>query len=182
MNGSLSIWAAHQNGNVICSDILPINSDVKKKISKIKNGKIRFEKINALSIPYEDHFDFIVFKSILGGIGRDNNFKAIENVMAQIHLSLKKGGECLFIENMYGTYFHHNLRMIYGAGKNKWYYPTLNEFNNLSSVFSKAQYQTFGFFGSTGKPLLNIRQNIDKGIDQFIPPSWKYIYAGHYIK
>ena len=35
---------------------------------------IIYQDIDATNIPYENYFDIIVFKSIIGGIGRNNNF------------------------------------------------------------------------------------------------------------
>jgi len=177
-NGSLSFWAANQNANVICSDILPLNRRIFGEIEKLKNGSIHYEIINALSIPYESHFDFVLFKSVLGGIGRNNNLEAISSVMSQIRKSLKHDGQCLFLENMKGTAFHHLIRSKYGAGKNGWYYPTINDFIKTSKGFSSIQYKTFGLLGSTGKFQLPIRTNVDKKIDQLVPNHWNYIFAG----
>jgi len=181
-NGSLSFWAANQNANVVCSDILPIDRYAFNKFGKLKNGSIRYEIIDALKIPYKDYFDFVIFKSVLGGIGRNNNLEAIFSVMTQIRKSLKHDGQCLFIENMKGTPIHHLIRNKYGAGKNGWYYPTINDFINLSKEFSSIQYKTFGLLGSTGKHHLPIRTRIDRKIDQLVPNHWNYIFAGIFSK
>ena len=167
---------------MICSDILAIDQQVKAKNKYLKKGNIEFEIIDALSIPYTNYFDYVIFKSVLGGIGRNNNYDAILTVMKQIKKCLRNNGECLFIENMKSTIFHHLIRKQFGAGKNGWYYPSIRDFVQLSKQFSSAKYRTFGLFGSTGKPFLTSRKMIDKKIDQYVPEKWNYIYAGIYKK
>ena len=66
-------------------------------MNHIKKGSIRYEIIDALDIGLSETFDFILFKSMLGGIGRIGSGKLQMDVMRQIHKSLKKGGEVLFI-------------------------------------------------------------------------------------
>ena len=97
-------------------------------MNNLYKEKVIFEIIDAQDILYENHFDFVIFKSLLGGIGRNYLFEKQIAVMEQIKKSLKKNGECLFIENMRGTILHQIFRNRYGAGKNEWHYPSLKEF------------------------------------------------------
>ena len=177
--GSLSMWASHNGAKAICSDIIKPGSLV---LNKLYKEKVRFEIIDAQDIPYENHFDFIIFKSLLGGIGRNNLFEKQIVVMEQIKKSLKKNGECLFIENMKGTILHQIYRNRYGAGKNQWNYPSLNNFKNLSKNFSRTQFCSFGLLGSNRVLEKLFRKNFDIKFDQVFPSSWHYIYAGIYQK
>ena len=171
----LSIWAAHQGGKVICSDIFKPQSKI---LLKLKEERIEFKIIDALDIPYRNHFDFIIFKSLLGGIGRNNFLENQIFAMEQIKKSLKKGGECLFIENMQSTFLHSLYRRRFGAGRNNWYYPSLENFQTMSKNFSNVKFCSFGFLGSTNKLL----KKIDTKFDKILPKSWHYIYAGIYQK
>ena len=177
--GSLSLWASYNGANVICSDIIKPGSLALKKLNQ---EKVEFQIIEAQDIPYRDHFDFVIFKSLLGGVGRNNIFRKQTLVMEQIKKSLKRGGECLFIENMEGTIFHQIYRGRYGAGKNKWNYPSLDNFKNLSKNFSHTQYRSFGLLGSTHRSGKPFRKAFDIKFDHLFPSSWHYIYAGIYQK
>ena len=83
-DGSLSFWAARAGAKVICSDILKPKSSI---LNQIYKEKISFEIIDALEIPYENRYDFIIFKSLLGGIGRHENMQKQFMVMKQIKKS-----------------------------------------------------------------------------------------------
>ena len=92
--GGLSLWLATENNIVICSDLtspaksaslLHSNYDVK--------GSIRYEAIDAINIPYEDHFDIVAFKSILGGISRSGKDELKKRIILEIYKSLKPGGK-----------------------------------------------------------------------------------------
>ena len=160
--GSLSLWASNNGAKTICSDIIEPGSIV---LNNLYKEKVIFEIIDAQDIPYENHFDFIIFKSLLGGIGRNNLFEKQIIVWNKLK-SLKKNGECLFIENMKGTIFHQIYRNRYGAGKNKWNYPSLNNFRDLSK-FLAAQSCSFGLLGSNRVLGKLVRKNFDIKFDQY---------------
>ena len=54
-------------------------------MNHIKKGNIRYEIIDALDIGLKETYDFILFKSMLGGIGRIGSGKLQMDVMRQIH-------------------------------------------------------------------------------------------------
>ena len=181
-NASLSLWAAEKGGLVTCSDIVGLENHFSKKFNHIKNDSIRYEIIDALDIGLKETYDFILFKSMLGGIGRIGSEKLQMDVMRQVHKSLRKGGQVLFIENMMGTWFHQYFRNRYGAGKNYWSYPTLKKFGEFSKLFDKISYRTFGYIGGSDLPLKKIRSKLDIYLEQIIHPTCHYIYAGIYQK
>ena len=108
-----------------------------------------------------DCYDFILFKSMLGGIGRIGSGKLQMDVMRQVHKSLKKGGEVLFIENMRGAFIHQMYRKRYGATRIGWCYPSLSDFIKMSKIFSKVKYEPFGVLGSSGNLLIKVRTAFD---------------------
>src|SRR5688572_9343259 len=71
--GGLSLWLALKGKNVICSDLSEVRNTAEGLHKKYSLANIIYEDIDATDIPYENHFDLIVFKSIMGGIGRNNN-------------------------------------------------------------------------------------------------------------
>jgi len=180
--GGLSLWAALNGADVICSDLNFPSKSILDMVDKYNINNIKFERLDALNIRYKETFDFIIFKSILGGISRPNNISVLFKIMDGIYKGLKPEGQCLFIENMYGTYFHHILRNRFGAGKNNWNYLSLEDFSFLSEQFKIIKYQTFGFLGCGEYFLKPYRSRLDYYFEKIIPESWNYIYAGIYQK
>jgi len=181
-NASLSLWAAEKGGLVTCSDIVGFENQYSQKVNPIEKGSIRYEIIDALDIGLKETYDFILFKSMLGGIGRVGSEKLQMDVMRQVHKSLKKGGEVLFIENMRGVFIHQMYRKRYGATRNNWCYPSFSEFIKMSNIFSKVKCETFGVLGSSGNLLIKERTAFDLKFEKIFPKSWRYIYAGIYQK
>ena len=181
-NASLSLWVAGKGGIITCSDIVEFENQYSRKVNDIKKGSIRYEIIDALDIGPKEAYDFILFKSVLGGIGRIGSEKLQMDVMRQVHKSLKKGGEVLFIENMRGTFIHQLYRKRYGATRNGWCFPSFSDFIKMSKMFSKVKYETFGFLGSSGNLLLKVRTTFDLKFEKIFPKNWRYIYAGIYQK
>ena len=181
-NASLSLWAAEKGGLVTCSDIVGFEKQFSQKVNHIKKGSIRYDIIDALDISLKETYDFILFKSMLGGIGRIGSEKLQMDVMREIHTSLKKGGEVLFIENMRGAFIHQMYRKRYGARRNDWCYPSFFDFIEMSKIFSKVKYETFGVLGSSGNLLIKVRKSFDFKFEKTFPKSWRYIFAGIYQK
>ena len=81
---------------------------IKNKIEQLKDiydREIKYEKIDALDIPYENKFDCISFKSVMGILGnREERFKNIDaqkKMIINISKALKKGGYLIFEENLF---------------------------------------------------------------------------------
>ena len=109
--GGLSLWLALKGYSVISSDLEKTEMVAKPLHQKYNlQDRIIYQNINATSIPYENYFDVIIFKSILGGIGRNNNLKMQQEVILQIHKALKPGGKFLFAENISATILHRFFR------------------------------------------------------------------------
>ena len=181
-NGGLSFWAAVNGAFVVCSDLNGPSAIARENAQRFKLKNIEFQELNALGLPYTNEFDFVLFKSVLGGIVRSNDLLKLKRIMSEIHKVLKPGGECLFIENMDGFLLHSYMRRRYGAAKNFWYYPSLKDFFILSKPFKSMKYQTFGFLGGGDFFLKNFRSKLDYYFEKIIPPTWHYIYAGIYKK
>ncbi len=69
-NGGVSLWAALQGMNVLCTDL---NGASDKAIQKHHRygvaDQIKYAAVDAMNIPYQEKFDVVLFKSVLGGIG-----------------------------------------------------------------------------------------------------------------
>ena len=75
-SGGLSLWLALNGNYVICSDLKSprkCSHPIHQKYNCIY--QIEYQSIDAVSIPYNNYFDIVAFKSDLGGISRKYNEK-----------------------------------------------------------------------------------------------------------
>ncbi len=180
--GGLSLWLALKGYSVVSSDLEKTEMVAKPLHQKYNlQDKIIYQDINATSIPYENYFDIIIFKSILGGIGRNNNLKMQQEVILQIHKALKPGGKFLFAENTRATILHRFFRKTFTKWGSTWRYITISEMKEFLTVFSSIETKTTGFAGVFGRTENQKRflGKIDRYFFNYIFPStWKYIYYG----
>jgi len=179
--GGLSLWLALKGKNVICSDLSEVRSTAEGLHKKYNIGSIRYEDIDATSIPYENKFDLIVFKSIMGGIGRNNNTVLQQKAFEQIRKALKPGGKLLFAENLVASPMHKFLRKKFVKWGSSWRYLTLHELELHMQNYSSFKIKTTGFLGAFGRT--EQQREFLSGLDQLlfnqvIPDNWKYIAYG----
>ena len=180
--GGLSLWLAQMNNHVVCSDIEEPGDTVKEFHKKFNfKGQIEYGKIDALNIPYENEFDIVIFKSIIGGVSRDGHDEKRDLMMAEILKVLKPNGIFLFAENTAGSKMHSLFRRIFIKWGSSWNYPTVNELTDSLSIFNDVNYETTGFLGTFGRTewQRNILSQIDqKFLKYIVPSSWNYIMYG----
>lgn len=178
--GGLSLWVALHGKNIICSDLSDARLNAFELHSKYNvTEKIKYEDINAASIPYENKFDLILFKSIIGGIGRDNNKSIQTETFRQVHKALAPGGKLLFAENLTSSVLHRTLRKF--NKWNYWRYVTISETQDFLKDFSDVKLQTCGFSGAFGRSESQRRLlgKLDSlFFDKLIPSGWNYIVYG----
>ena len=179
--GGLSLWLALKGKQVTCSDIT-IPEVAEQLHAKYKvSDKIEYEAIDATAIPYEDYFDVIVFKSVLGGIGRNNNYALQEQAIKEMCKALKPGGKLLFAENLRASALHGFLRKSFQQWGGKWRYLSLREINTLMKTFSSLDVETTGFLSLFGRSesLRNKLATADEKLfNKLVPEHWHYIAYG----
>ena len=185
-NGGLSLWLGYRGSEVICSGYKEISQVTVNIHKQYKLGhKIEYSIIDALSIPYTEYFDIICFKSLLGGIVRENELAVAKKVILQVKKALKPGGVLIFAENLSSSFLHKLLRNRYGALRNNWRYFTVKEMKELFADFTSFEYRTFGFLGCFGR---NERQKKILGkvdtilFDKILSENLHYIISGICIK
>ena len=147
----LSLWLASKGYHVICNDIRPVNDDVLQYHKQFNYaGKITYESFDAVNIPYENKFDIIILKSVLGGVGRDGKDERIEMTIKEIHKALKPGGLFLFAENLKATKFHSFFRKNFMHWAKDWNYLKKEQFESYMKIFSETVIKTSGFLGAFG--------------------------------
>jgi SAM-dependent methyltransferase len=184
--GGPSLWLASQGYDVICSDLEnpQQHAEVLHKRHSYQ-GNIAYQAINALEIPFQNTFDVVVFKSVLGGVGRDDRYDLQVQAMQQIHKALKKGGVLLFAENLTGSPVHEVARRKFIKWGASWRYLKKSEMVNLLDPFSEKVMKTTGFAGTFGRS--EWQRNTLGKLDQMVlshvvPSNWHYIVYGWAVK
>ncbi len=183
--GGLSLWLSQFCNKVVCSDLENTEKTAKVLHDKYQINNISYQNISALEIPYQDHFDIIIFKSIIGGIAQGDNKDVQQKVFDQILNALKPGGMLLFAENLQSTKVHSFMRRKMNKWGDYWRYVTLAELKEFTSNFNKTTIQSNGMLGAFGRNenQKNKLGKIDKSlIDKITPSSWKYIGYGVAVK
>ncbi|MDH5693882.1 MAG: class I SAM-dependent methyltransferase [Gammaproteobacteria bacterium] len=184
-NGGISLWAANQGATVICSDIVEPTQKAKDLHAKYGlSSRISYEVIDATNIPYENYFDLVIFKSVLGGIGRVGEEQKKVLVVENIHKCLKSSGMVLFAENLKGSLMHQVFRKLFVGWGSSWGYPLVREISNLFSGFSSCQISTYGFLACFGKSeaMRRFLSFADKFVSPIVPANSRYIVFGVAVK
>ena len=181
-NGGLSLWLAQKGCQTICSDVNGPTENAKNLHRQFnQSNNIQYTEIDATNIPYMDYFDIVVFKSVLGGIGRNDNFDRQQKTIDTIYSSLKSGGELLFAENLIASPIHRFFRKKYVTWAKEWRYVTIKEMERFLNQFRSFNYRVVGFLGAFGR---NENQKqlfgfLDRNFFQYVSPkSWRYIIVG----
>jgi SAM-dependent methyltransferase len=180
--GGLSLWLALKGKTIVCSDL----NDVQKTAEQLHirqniSSLIKYQDIDATNIPYENYFDIIVFKSIIGVIGRNDSYDRQQKVFREIYKALKPGGKLLFAENLIASPFHQRLRKKFVRWGNKWRYVSIEEIKEFLNEFSSYDIQTTGVLATLGRneKQRNALATIDKlFLNKVCPDKWKYIAYG----
>jgi SAM-dependent methyltransferase len=180
--GGLSLWLALKGEKTICSDVSNTKENAEILHSQYNvNALIAYQDIDATDIPYENYFDIVAFKSIIGGIGRNNNIEAQQKVFSEIYKSLKPGGKLLFAENLVGSSLHQLLRKKFIPWGKSWRYVSVPELGRFLFQFKSYNYETSGVLAAFGRK--EWQRNIFARFDQLLfnhicPEQWKYIVYG----
>lgn len=180
--GGLSMWLSKKGINTVCSDY----TDSQKRATPLHtkhnvDSNISYQDIDASSIPYEDHFDLIIFKSIIGGIGQGDNKAKQKQVFNEIYKALKPGGVLLFAENLTATKAHQKLRARHNKWGENWRYITISELEEFLHPFESFSLKTTGLLGTLGR---NEKQKsfltkIDEiSFNHVTPSTWRYMGYG----
>lgn len=178
--GGLSLWLAQKGVDMVCSDLENVE-ETAKSLHEKHNVKVQYQDIDATAIPYENHFDIIVFKSIIGGIGRNDQIQNQEKAFQQMHKALKPGGKLLFAENLAASPLHRFFRKRFVKWGSSWRYVSIPEMESFLKDFSKIEMHTTGFCAAFGRTenQRNLLSQSDKILFNVLTPkSWKYIVYG----
>jgi SAM-dependent methyltransferase len=179
--GGLSLWLALKGARVVCSELNGASAEARALHGKYNVQRlITYQAIDATSIPYEGQFDIILFKSVLGDIGRGGRRELQDKAMREIYKSLKPGGELWFAENLTGSALHRFSRKFIKRGS-LWRYVSLEEIGQFLSPFRQHAYHTTGFLGVFGRSGLprDLLGALDRSLfNHVVPERWRYVVMG----
>jgi SAM-dependent methyltransferase len=180
--GGLSLWLALRGKQVVCSDLCRTKERAEPLHEKHRvHHRIVYQDIDATEIPYSDHFDLVALKSVVGGIGRDNNIAKQSQVFEEIYKALKPGGLLLFAENLVASPVHRLFRRNFVSWGTSWRYLTAAELHGFLRRFSFYDLKTTGVIGAFGRTETQRRwlSMADRFLlDRLVPASWNYIGYG----
>ena len=65
----------------MCSDLNGPSAIARENAQRFQLENIEFQELNALGLPYTNEFDFVLFKSVLGGIVRSNDLLKLKRII-----------------------------------------------------------------------------------------------------
>ena len=176
--GGLSLWLSRNGFECICSDY---NSDLKNAKEHHSNsiGNISYQDLDASNLPFENHFDIIVFKSVLGGVIR-NKPELLQKTFKSIYKALKPNGVLLFAENAKASILHQLARRYFVSWGKSWKYLSYREMENSLVMFNEYEIRSTGFFTAfvTNHKIKSIVYPFDKVVSKFFPKSNRYVCFG----
>jgi len=178
-NGGLSLWLAQKGYHVLCSDVdnpEPTASPLHKHYEV--SDQIEYQAIDAINIPYKNQFDIVIFKSMMGAVGRNGRDDLQKKCINEVYKCLKPGGQLLFAENLKATAMHQFFRSKFVRWSQSWNYLELSKMDDLLSGFRDFTYQTSGFTGLLGwnESVRKVFGTLDQSIFQHtLPHKYRYI-------
>lgn len=179
--GGLSVFFALKGAEVLCTDLtLDRKKEAERNFQKQGVlGKIRYEQLDVTKMSFKKQFDIVVFKSVMGGVGWNNNYHNQELMIDNIYEALKDGGTLYFAENLTASRFHQWARRKFIEWGTSWRYVTVEEVKKLTAKFGHVSYATYGILGVFGRKtfLADVFGAIDSVFDRFVNENKRYIIS-----
>lgn len=179
--GGLTLWLALKGARVVCTDLrgpAPGARELHRRHGV--EHLISYRALDATAIPYVEKFDLVIFKSVLGDVGRGGRRESQERAVREMHKALRPGGELWFAENLEGSALHRLARRLIPRGT-LWRYVSLEEAGQFLSPFRRRHLRTTGFLGVFGREGLprDLLGALDRAVfNRVVPERWRYVVFG----
>jgi SAM-dependent methyltransferase len=181
-HGGLSLWLAQQGASVVCSDKGGPSPQAREKHARGGVAqRVSYAVIDATCIPHRESFDVVMFKSVLGAVGRQGGRRGQAAAVQEMYQAVRSGGELFFAENLVASPLHTFCRRHFVPWGQRWRYVTLDEMQAFLAPFSQVRYQTLGFAGAFGRTPGQQRMlgALDRlCLDAWVPARWHYVMIG----
>ena len=180
--GGLSLWLASKGLSVLCTDLEHVQENASPLHRRFGvEARISYADLDATGLQFENKFDVVIFKSMLGALDRKGDGSTQAQTVAAMHRALKPGGYLLFAENLVGSPLHRWLRKRWVSWGSSWRYPQLHEMENWLHTFDEVNLHTTGVLATLGRS--EAQRNALARIDEWVcnricPQSWHYIAYG----
>ncbi len=186
-DGGLSLFLSYNfNMKVLCSDLNNTTENAKLLHKKFNvANKIEHIKEDATKLSFDSNtFDIVIFKSVLGSIGRNNDSAVQKKAIDEMHRVLKPDGILLFAENCKASFVHSALRKIFSKWASYWRYVTYYEMSDMLDDFSYKQIHTCGFLSAfvPNKFLKKIIFPLDNFFEKLVSEKSRYVIYGYAVK
>lgn len=149
--GGLSLYFAMRGfGKIICTDIYNPETIARPIHNKYGFNCIEYSALDIIKCHLKEKYDVITFKSVMGGVSKNDNNNNKVLMIENIYNALKSGGSLFFVENMEASTIHRYLRKKFTKHGTYWNYLKMDELNFLFSKFKIFEYKTFGVIGCFG--------------------------------
>lgn len=180
--GGLSLWTALKGKKTVCSDLKNVKATAESLHRKYGVGHlVEYRDVDATDIPYENHFDLVVFKSVIGAVGRMGGIASQQKAFDEIYKALRPGGMLVFAENLTASALHRKLRKRYTSWAGTWRYVTQKELETFLQKYSSCRVKAAGVAGPLGKTegQRGLLASVDRMVlNHVCPDHWKYIGYG----
>jgi SAM-dependent methyltransferase len=185
--GGPSLWLALQGHRVVTSNLDHTETQARPLHERYGVAeRVEYLDLDVANLPYENHFDLIVFKSVLGGIPHGGS-ELQREALRQMHKALKPGGRLIFAENLRGTPLHRLARAVAyrRRGVPKWQYLTLGALREFLRDYREVQLKATGvlaLFGRNESQRRGLARADARFWNRAVPASWHYVVYGTAIK
>lgn len=184
-DGGLSLYFALKGAYVTCTDLEgpTAKANVLHERYNVAD-RVTYEAVDGTDIPdkYYGQYDYVVFKSVIGGIGSFNDYDKQKACVDGIYQCLKPGGMLVFVENMQASFLHRFARKTFVKWGKSWHYENRKEIHELMKDFLLIEEKYAGVLGCFGRSEKGREKlgRVDTAVfDRILPDSCKYI--GMYI-
>ena len=178
--GGPSLWLALQGHTVLCTNFQNTEGQARPLHDRYGVTGITYQDVDATRIPFENQFDLIIFKSVLGGVGAQ--FEAQQRAMDGMLRALKPGGRLLYAENLRSTWLHRAARAVaYRLRRSSWRFMSVKEMHSLLAGFDSHELYTTGslsLFGVTEGQRAALAAIDDAVTNRITPSRWRYVSYG----
>ncbi|MCB1185229.1 class I SAM-dependent methyltransferase, partial [bacterium] len=180
--GGLSLLFARDGAHVVCSDLDGPSPEARALHERHGVAdRVDYRALDATALDLPDRsVDAVCFKSVLGGVGRDDNFVAQRKALAEIRRVLVPGGRLYFAENLTASPLHGFLRRCFIPWGGAWRYVSLAEMAVLLADFEVRTLAATGFWATFGRS--NAQRDalarLDRLVAPVVPRAWRYVAYG----